>query len=109
MNWAAYVTSKTAGLNQEELALRCGVSQSTVSRWKSGKGSPSVENVIDFSRAVGDSPVAALVQFGILRRDEVASVVELEMPLDRLEAADLLRELGRRIGVPVKIEGRRTG
>ena len=109
MNWAEYVTSKSEGLNQEKLAELCSVSQSTVSRWKSGKGSATVENVIDFSRAVGDSPIAALVQLGVIRPDEVGGIVEIQTPIDRLEAADLIRELGRRLGVPVRTEGRRAG
>lgn len=107
MEWAEYVAAKIKDGNQETLASRTGLSQSTISRWLSGKTQPSAENVIDFSRAAGDSPVAALVMFGYLKRSEAKAVVELEQSISTFEAGDLLAELGRRLGVRVTREGRR--
>lgn len=109
MDWADYVTEKSAAVNQADLADRLGVSQSTISRWRSGKNAPTVENVIDFARAVGDSPVAALVMFGFLRESEVGEVVHLKATADQLNAYDLLAELGRRLGIQVTQRGVRAG
>jgi transcriptional regulator with XRE-family HTH domain len=106
MKWADYVTEKSEAVNQADLAERLGVSQSTISRWMRSKNEPTVENVIDFARAVGDSPVAALVMFGFLRESEVGEVVRVTIGADQLESHDLLAELGRRLGISVVPRGR---
>lgn len=77
-----------------------GASQSAISRWMTGKtAAPSAEKVIDFARAVGDSPVAALIASGHLRASDVEQAVRLSADLPGLDADALLIELGRRLGV----------
>lgn len=44
---------ETAGLSQEELARRVGVSVFTVSRWELGKHSPPVDRLYDLADALG--------------------------------------------------------
>ena len=47
------------GLTQEQLAEKCNVTASCISRWETGKWSPNVENVFLLSRAL-HVPVDAL-------------------------------------------------
>ncbi|MDL9978836.1 helix-turn-helix domain-containing protein [Microbacterium sp. ASV49] len=44
-----------AGLEQAEIAARCGVSRSAVSAWEQGRTEPSMSNMVKWARAVGQS------------------------------------------------------
>lgn len=108
MKWSEYVRSHAAGRNQEDLALLVGASQGAVSRWMTGKTqAPSAEKAIAFARAVGDSPVLALVASGHLRADDIEQAVRLAPDLPDLDAAALLIELGRRLGVRLAVPSER--
>lgn len=41
------------GLNQGELSKLCGISQTAVHKWLSGKAEPSISNTIAVARALG--------------------------------------------------------
>lgn len=41
------------GWTQEELAERIGVSRSTVAKWESGRGTPTIGNIITLSEVFG--------------------------------------------------------
>lgn len=109
MHWSEYVTSRAEGRNQEELAFRVGVSQSTISRWANGKGQPSAEGAMTFARVVGDSPLVGLLMAGFLREDEVDGVVRVADGLSGTETDALLTELGRRMGLHVSVRKGRAG
>lgn len=47
------VARKAAGLEQEELASRSGISQGTISRIERGSPAPSVETALALARALG--------------------------------------------------------
>ena len=44
-----------AGLSQEELANKIGVSRQAISRWERGEASPDTDNLIELSRVLGVS------------------------------------------------------
>ncbi len=46
---------KAAGLSQEQLAEKAGVSRQTIFKWESGLASPSMENILVLSRLFGVS------------------------------------------------------
>ena len=46
---------KALGLSQEEMAKQIGVTRQAVSKWESGAAMPSVDNMIELSRALGVS------------------------------------------------------
>lgn len=98
MEWSDYVASKLASFNQEQIALRSGVSQATISRWAAGKQPPSVEKAIEFARNLGDSPVAALVALGAITSAEAGKVVMVQASAAELSDAELVREIERRLG-----------
>jgi transcriptional regulator with XRE-family HTH domain len=107
MRFADYVADKAKGKDQVRLADLLGVSQSTISRWKDREDPPSIEVLIAFARAVDESPVAALVEFGYLRKSDLPKVVEIERSLADVDTEDLVIELGRRLNVRLVREGRR--
>jgi transcriptional regulator with XRE-family HTH domain len=110
MDWTEYVAAGVAGRNQGDIAVLVGVSQSTVSRWARGVGGqPSVENVMSFARAVGDTPVAGLLAAGYLRHDELDGVIRLSTGLSDATTDSLLTELGRRLGLHVSVRKGATG
>lgn len=109
MNWAEYVTAKMVGHTQEDVATMVGVDQSTISRWKRGKGGPpSAENAIAFARAVKDSPIKALLIVGILNAREVEGGVAMDASSADLTDEQLVYEIERRLAAQ-KAERRRTG
>lgn len=109
MDWSEYVTRGIAGRNQEDVALLVNVSQSSISRWASGGKRPSAENVMAFSRAVGDSPIVGLLAAGYLREDEAGEVVRVATDLGDAAAEALLIELGRRLGIHASVRKERAG
>lgn len=110
MKWSDYVNRLVGARQQADVAARTGVSQGTVSRWKSGKGgSPDVETAVNFVRALGGNPVEALVVLGVIRARELDQVVELGATADDLSNGQLVEILARRLGVRALVEGRRTG
>lgn len=110
MQWSEYVSDHTEGRNQAELATLAGVDQSTISRWKRGKGGlPSPENAMRLARAVGDSPVSGLLAAGFLSEDEVDGVVRVSDGLSASTTETLLAELGRRLGLHVSVRREATG
>ena len=110
MDWTEYVSAGIAGRNQEDIALMAGVSQSSVSRWARGVGGrPSVENVMAFARALGDTPVAGLLAAGYLRHDELEGVIRLSVGLSDATTDALLTELGRRLNLHVSVRKGATG
>lgn len=98
--WYQYVRKATTGMMAKEAAERMGVNPSIMSNWKKGT-QPSAKMVIQFARAVGESPLVALVEAGLLTPEEagVRTVVRFEDRLVNLKTDQLLRELGRRAGV----------
>lgn len=109
MDWAEYVNRKLATADQAELAERADISQGAISRWANSEGGlPRVENMIKFARAMGDSPVAVLVQVGVFTADEVAGgAVQLDASLRDLDPEALILELARRLGARVTADTKR--
>lgn len=110
MQWAEYVAASSAGRRQADLALLVDVDQSTISRWKQGKGRrPSAENAMALARAVGDSPIVGLLAAGYLRDDDVEGVVRVSEGLTTATADALVAELGKRLGLHVSVRRREAG
>lgn len=57
---------KQAGLSQEELAARLGVTRQAVSRWENGTALPTVDNMVELAKVL-DASVDELLQ---LKREE---------------------------------------
>ena len=51
---------KNCGLAQEEIAEKLFVSRTAISKWKSGRGFPSMDSLKAVSRAFSVSPVSLL-------------------------------------------------
>lgn len=91
--WSDYVRSHMRG-TQRELSERAEVNEGTISRWLRDS-IPAPQEVIKFARAVGGSPVQALLMAGYLTPQEANAVVP-DLRLDSLDDVVLLDELKRR-------------
>lgn len=108
MNWWEYAEPRLERLGREHVAAKMGMDPSAFSRWKKKPDDPPpAETVINFARAVGESPLTLLVQFRFLRAAEAKEVVQLEGSVRDLDGEALLLELARRLGVRIVREGRR--
>lgn len=85
---------------QAEIAARAGgiVDQTTVSRWLKGEGGrPSIEKAVEFARAIGESPIRALVALRYLEPDDLTGEVRLVISPAELTDDALLQELSGRL------------
>ncbi len=95
--WGDYVREHTEGMSQGAVAAAAGVHQSTVSRWLTHPDEqPRAEHALGLARALGRSPVEALIDAGYLEAGEV-DAVELGVPIGEQSDAELLRELAYRL------------
>ncbi len=76
---------KQLGLSQEELAKQIGVTRQAVSRWESGSALPSVDNMIELSRALEIS-VDELLQLAPQERASSLTPQSLGLLLDEQTA-----------------------
>lgn len=98
MDWSEYVTTLVDGRNQTEIAAKCGVHQTTISRWMRGKGGkPTVETAVAFARACDANPLEALAVLDVIKVDDVVPVVHMRPSARELSDADLVAELKRRL------------
>jgi transcriptional regulator with XRE-family HTH domain len=105
-DWWDYVT-RIAGRDatQKDISERTGIEQSSISRWKLSKNTPSADLVVRFARSYGQPPVAALIAARYLDVDEVNGAVEIvSAPTSEIsngelvvQIRDLFSELRRRI------------
>lgn len=91
MSWPEYVERHLTGRNQVELAALVGVSQTAVSRWLSGKQGVDGAQAVAFARAVGDTPLAALVAAGFLTAEEAKARPAPAPDYSRLKNDELLK------------------
>jgi hypothetical protein len=69
-----------------------------VSRWLKGEGGkPSIEKAVEFARAIGESPIRALVALRYLEPDDLTGEVRLVISPAELTDDALLQELSTRL------------
>lgn len=83
MNWWSYIRDVTAD-PQKQIAARCGVEQSTVSRWKQDQSNPEPAAAAAFARAYSRPVLEAFLAAGFLTPSEAR-----QRPPSRTEAAQL--------------------
>lgn len=76
---------KQMGLSQEELARKIGVTRQAVSRWESGSALPSVDNMVELSRAL-DISVDELLQLAPHEKESTLTPQSLGLLLDEQTA-----------------------
>lgn len=97
LSWAEYVKRITPSMTQSDIAAKAGVNQTVVSRWLSGRSAPRVESLIRLTRALGRSPVEALVAAGYITADEAGLRPNLQISVREIPTDDLLNEIRRRV------------
>lgn len=78
---------KRSGLTQQELAERLEVSQGELSRWESGRTSPSLTRVVEIVRATGFDLSVSLVPYDTSDDSLIAQQLLLS-PLERLRSLE---------------------
>jgi len=96
-SWSDYVARITAGVPREDVAEAAGVNVSSLSRWVNDKVTPKAEKVVEFARALGQSPIEALIAAGYLEPEEAAGVIEVVRSLNDVSNDELLHEVGKRM------------
>ncbi|MBO2464463.1 helix-turn-helix domain-containing protein [Actinomadura violacea] len=96
MAWWEYVERVAKGDTQTAIAARIGLSQGGISGWRTK--APKPETVAAFARGYHRPVLEAFVAAGFLTADE-AGITEAPATLADLSSAELLDELGRRLGV----------
>lgn len=84
----------SAGISQEAIGEKVGMSQSAVGRWK--MSSPKPEGVAAFARAFNRPVLEAFVAAGFLT-DEDARLTQVPADLTAVESDLLLEEIRRRL------------
>ena len=78
------------GWTQAQLAARCGVPQSVIARWESGRVSPRIDSLNRILAAAGFEPTVVLVDDCSVDRDQLAERLRWT-PLERLRyLADMI-------------------
>lgn len=100
MTWWQYVQSVAGGDQQNAIARRLGVDQSTVSRWKASGIPGKPENVVALARAYGRPVLEAFVAAGFLSKEDAGATVTVP-DIGQLSDDDLLSEVKRRMNKEV--------
>lgn len=90
MSWWTYVTEKSGGATQTEIAERTGLTQPTVNRWRTSK--PKVDNVIAFARAY-DRPVLEAFVAAEFLTEEQAQLTKVDVTAADLDTETLVEKL----------------
>ena len=78
---------KDAGLSQEQLAEKAGVSRQTIFKWEAGLASPSMENILALCRIFGvsaDELIGNETPEEKTENEKAESIVQNPAPFDRL-------------------------
>lgn len=85
---------KEKGMNQKEFALATGISQSTISDWKTKHTNPAADKIMVICDVLGVTPVQLLTsgeQFKSYepeQKDEIVSSPEKRLLIERVKAMD---------------------
>jgi transcriptional regulator with XRE-family HTH domain len=98
VNWPEYVGRHMDGRTQYEVAGLVGVSPPALSRWLRGQQGVDAAVAIRFAKAVGDSPLAALVAAGYLTPEEASEQPAAAPDYSQLTNDELLQLVRQRMG-----------
>lgn len=98
MDFATWLDThmRDRGLTPADLATAAGLAQSVVSRWRTGRVRPSVDNIRAAAHALRVPVVDGLIAAGILSPDDIAPPTA-EVTAASLSDEELIEELARRL------------
>ena len=94
--WGDYVRRVTADRTQKDVSAVTGMDQTMISRWSLNRNVPRAENAVAFARALGESPVEALIAAGYLTAAEAAVRTRVRTSLREFSFDEIVTELRRR-------------
>jgi len=96
--WSRYIDATSGGDANSVIARKVGADPATIGRWKTGAVDPKPRQVVDYARAYGQSPIAALITAGYVDADELdLDIVPMPPSLHDFPDIVLAEELLRRI------------
>lgn len=96
--WAKYLNRLMGSRSAAEFARITGVTDGQLSKWRSGSGGVRAETVVAVARALGDSPLHALVEVGYLDPEDIAPFqLPRQFGLDDFSDLELSAEIVRRV------------
>lgn len=96
-SWWEYLMRIAAHAPRAEVAKAAGVDPASVSRWKTGRNTPSADRVIAVARHYRRNPIEALVAAGYLDAREVDATIEVAAGTAGLTNEQLLDALRDRL------------
>lgn len=83
-SWSRYMDATSHGDLNTVIAHKVGVDPATIGRWRTGAVDPKPRQVVEYARAYGQSPLAALIAAGYLTQEEI----ELPINIPNVSVAD---------------------
>lgn len=97
-SWSRYIAATCNGDLNTVIAEKVGVDPATIGRWRTGSFAPKPRQVVEYARAYGQSPIAALIGSGYLTPEEAGIEVSVpDVSLTDFSDSVLIDEVSRRL------------
>ena len=84
---------KAKGMNQKEFALATGISQSTISDWKTKKTNPAADKIMVICDVLNVTPEELLTSGEQFKSYEPDKVVKLSMDAEKYELIEVVKQM----------------
>ena len=84
---------KAKGMNQKEFALATGISQSTISDWKTKKTNPAADKIMVICDVLGVTPEELLTSGEQFKSYEPDKVVKLSMDTEKYQLIEVIKKM----------------
>lgn len=95
-SWGDYVRRVTASRTQKDVGTATGLDPTAISRWLRNQNVPRAEKAVLFARALGESPLEALIAAGYLTPEEAGATTKVRTALREFSFDEIVSELRRR-------------
>lgn len=86
---------KARGMNQKEFALATGISQSTISDWKTKKTNPAADKIMVICDVLGVTPVELLTSGEQFKAYEPDKMLKLEMDPEKYTLIETVKQMDK--------------
>lgn len=84
---------KARGMNQKEFALATGISQSTISDWKTKKTNPAADKIMVICDVLGVTPYELLTSGEQFKSYEPDKVVKLDLDSEKYALIETVKKM----------------
>ena len=86
---------KARGMNQKEFALATGISQSTISDWKTKKTNPAADKIMVICDVLGVTPEELLTSGEQFKFYEPDKMVKCDMDSEKYELIEMVKRMDK--------------